>query len=164
MEKIGLKPIHVRYKGVFDFEGLYKLIYQWLHERGYRSQEDKYKNKPSSPWGYEHEVKISAEKKVDGYYKYIFKIVMHARDAAEIEHNGMRLLNGRIQITINATIITDYSKKFEGSKFKEFLGKLYSVITKREMEFKHWDPLYYRMHGLQEDIKKHLNMYADTNY
>ncbi len=165
MREYPLNTQHVRYKGVFDFEGLYELVYDWLHKRKYRTQEDKYKNKPDSPWGYEHEVKILARKKIDEFYKYKLTVVIHVRDGAEVVHKDKELMHGRVRVVISGKIITDYAKRFEKNAFTKFIENIYNdFLIKREIELLNLDELHYRLHEFQQKIKKHLNMYADVNY
>ncbi|MFC1648502.1 hypothetical protein ACFL1B_03505 [Nanoarchaeota archaeon] len=161
---VPLETFYVRYKGVYDFEDVYRLIYRWYRDRKYRYYEKKYKNKPESPWGYEHELYLEGEKKVDSFYQYIINIDINVIDSAEIEIDGRKLFDGRIHIAIYGVINRDYSDKFDRNWFTRWIGNMYYTITKLEMELLHWDVLHYKMQDLAEDLKNHLNMYADVNY
>lgn len=163
-EKAPMKTMVLKYKGIFDLDGVYNYIYKFLKDRLYDVQEKRYKNKPDSPWGFEHEIDIVAFRKVDEYYMYHFKCTIHARDCTDVIHNGEKLTNGRVSIEMDGSVERDWQKRFSGNRFMEFLGVLYNRMTQMHFELARWDVQHYELHGLQEELKKLLNMHADTNY
>ncbi len=36
---------YIKYKGPYDFDGLYKLVHKWIKERRYHLEEKRYKDK-----------------------------------------------------------------------------------------------------------------------
>ncbi len=165
MREYGLKKLTVKYQGIFDFDRIYQYFYEWLHDRKYRTNEPKHKEKPESPWGWEREVRIFSHRKVDDYYKYDIKIFMHVRDGEEVEVDGKTLMRGRIKIDIVPSVTVDYQGRFEKNRFTKWLEQIYTEhIINREIDLNHLDEMHYRMHELQQKVKKMLNMYADENY
>jgi hypothetical protein len=163
--KYRLNDLHLKYKGVFDFEQLYRYIYKWMHDRKYRTQEDKYKNKPTSPWGFEHELRIFGSKKVDEFYKYWIGVWVHVIDGEEKQIDGETVMEGRVKITIRSSVTTDYAGRFEKNWFTKWLENIYTNhIIDREIELTHLDAMHYRLHEFQQELKDILNVYSDENY
>ena len=75
----------LRYKGVFDFDGLYKMMHAWLISKRYEFHETKYKDKVSTPFGNEIEVEWTGEKKINEFVKQKIVIEFHLWDFAEVE-------------------------------------------------------------------------------
>ena len=49
-------PLVIKEKGVFDYEGVYKMMHAWLISKRFIFHESKYKDKVSTPFGNEIEV------------------------------------------------------------------------------------------------------------
>ncbi len=163
MAKVPTGPIVIRYNGLFDFDGFYSAMIDWCKNMGFLFQEDTYKHKVPSPTGAEQEFTWKAEKETTNYVKNSLTISGHLWDASEVtvEKNGKKkkLTKGRFEIVIVGTLITDWQKKWKGSKFKERLGKIYEgVIIKKEIEGVHWDEMYYRVWNLHAILKKYFDM------
>ena len=57
MSKSYKMPIlYIKYKGFFDFDGLYNAMAEWLRQREYILQEKNYKHKVPSVLGAEEEI------------------------------------------------------------------------------------------------------------
>ena len=164
MKRWELKPMYLRYKGVFDMDQLYDFIFKWMQDRKLRTHENRYKHRPDSPWGYKHKLRIQGTRKVDGFYSYVIDVEFEARDTAEIEIDGKHLYSGRFQMKFSGAVITDYSKKFEANAFTKILEKILYKMIQREIELVHWDVLHYQVHDFQEEIKGMLNMHTPENY
>ena len=161
-EKLSLNPITIRYSGLFDFDGFYAAVIDWCKMYGYKWDEETYKHKVPSPKGAEQEWKWVCEKEVTEYLKYKITFKPHLWDMTEIEveKDGKKktLTNGRIEVPIQAVMIMDWQKKFVGSRFKEWMGKMYLKMYRRELENIWHDNLYYRLWNLQAIIKKYFDM------
>ncbi|MBU0666381.1 MAG: hypothetical protein ABIC91_00490 [Nanoarchaeota archaeon] len=167
MELIDAGTTNVKYKGIFDWGGLYQLIAQWLYNRKYEVHENRYKDKESTPWGNEIEVTVNAHRRITAYIRYTFTIDYHLWDAKEIEvvEDGKKVkkTQGRILVSINAGLQLDWTDKFKGSKFNELLGKLIKTIKKKEIKILHEDYQEYENYALQTEIKKFLKMETDRH-
>lgn len=168
MTKIGLPPVYVRYTGLFDFDALYAAIISWCKDYEYDWHEEIYKHKVPSPRGAEWEFSWEAEKEVTGYIKYKIAMDVHMWDVTEVEvmKEGKKknLTNARFQLVLKGSVITDWQKKWEKSKFTRFLGKLYEKhLMRREIEAVYVDALYYRMWDLHAVIKKYFDMQTKWN-
>jgi hypothetical protein len=159
------KHLIIRYKGLFDFDGLYYLMVQWLKQRRYWFHEIDYKHKVPSPAGAEQEIKWEAEKKINDYMKYKMNIFLHTWDQTEVEvvKNGEKktLTSARIEITFDGTIEIDYEKRMSKSKFWAAIADVYyKYFLKEDIESIHYDTMYYRLQRLHSLVKNYLDMGA----
>ena len=124
------KKLILRYKGIFDFDGLYKLMVQWLKARRYWFHEDVYKVKPSLS-GIEFEIFWHGERKVTEYCQYRINVVFHMWDVTDVEviQEGVKktLMKCRMEIVFDAVIELDYQGKWEDTKFKQESPKVNST-------------------------------------
>ncbi|MCF7866869.1 hypothetical protein K9M18_05545, partial [Candidatus Woesearchaeota archaeon] len=68
--KVPDHEVEIRYKGVYDFDGLYKLMRGWLDERRYDFMETLYKDKVAGTLGNKVEIKMTPEMKIDEFVKF----------------------------------------------------------------------------------------------
>lgn len=157
--------IMIRYKGLFDFDGLYNLMVRWLKEHGYWFHEKSYKHKVPTPYGAEQEIDWSAEKKVTEYYRFFITVSIHIWDMTEVEvekaGEKKKLTNARIEMVMRCAVEVDYDKKFAKSRFWRFISDWYhKYVLRREIEDKWLDTVYHRMYNLQNVAKEFLDMEA----
>jgi len=165
-------PIHpmdrveVRYKGIYDFENLYKVLRQWFFDRKYDFHETRYKDKASSPFGNEVEINMSPWLKLDEFIMYHVDIKTHFWDVKEFEAvvDGKKKLmtEGRFWITFNGWVEFDYNNKFKSSFEKRILKFLIKTALKKYFELKYLDGVTYDVYELEALIKKNLKM--DSSY
>lgn len=162
-------PLKIRYKGLFDWTGVYRYVHEWMVKHQFRFYEKRYKDKLDTPLGNELEVDVYGEKEVSEYYAYYVEVNYHLWESREVPVviNGRqtKLWQGRVHIQISGKVITDWQKRYKGDnkthKFMEtFLNK---VILKNEIEMKHVDPLDKDLHRLEADLKKLLKIEADAS-
>ncbi|MBU1974653.1 MAG: hypothetical protein KKH52_04640 [Nanoarchaeota archaeon] len=161
--KMPLKTITLRYAGIFDFDGFYAAVIDWAKNYGYMWHEVDYKHKIPSPAGAEQEWRWQMTKEVNDYisYKIVFRPIIFDMKEMEIEVDGKKkcLTSGRIEITIDGTVLYDWQKTFMGKWLPKKLGKIYNeYIFKKELESIYYDQLYYRIWNLQAIMKKFLDM------
>jgi hypothetical protein len=156
----------IKFKGLYDYEGLYRDMWAWIERRKYRIQESRYKDKLFSPLGTEIEPKWLCEKKVDEYVKYTIEVVWHLWDAKDVEvvENGekKKYTTGRMTINLKGTVDLDYAGIFDKSesKFVQWLGKVYKKLRKRELDMIFLQGLEDEIFQLQSEIKNYLNMHG----
>ena len=76
----GKTGIFIMYKGLYDFDKLYKAIEDWFNVYQYEYHEKQFKNKEYNV-GDELEIKLSGDKKVDEYAKYVIELHVLNSDA-----------------------------------------------------------------------------------
>jgi hypothetical protein len=162
-------PLLIRYKGVFDYDGMYKMMHAWLISKRFMFQEDKYKDKVSTPFGNEIEAKWTAEKKVTEFVMEKITIEFHLWDFSEVEvikeGKKIKMAKARMEIKFFAHLTLDYSKKFsEGSEFSKKLGKFYvEHVIYWDWRMRYANALEYALYDLQTKVKKYLNMDTGSN-
>ncbi|MBD3209221.1 hypothetical protein GF367_02270 [Candidatus Woesearchaeota archaeon] len=153
----------IRYKGVFDWEGLYRLCRLWIEDNRYKFQEKRYKHK-----GDELEIDLTGERRIDEMHKqhlYVYFHIWHLRDIEIAEGTKTLKRNtGLVHVEIWGSIEVDYSGRFEGSKFKEKLKKWWMIIRKKEFLGTYIEPFTKTLFDLHTKIKTFLNMSTDENY
>jgi len=159
------EPIEIRYKGVFDWEGLYRLIRKWFSDHKYVYIEFRYKDKVAGPFGNEVEVKAAPYRKVSDFLKYNIKLHVKVFDFKEfeIEVDGekKKVTESRMFINISGNIEFDYNKKFK-TDFEKKLLKWMTSALRMYYGAKHFDNLTHSMYQLHQEIKDFLNM--ETKY
>lgn len=158
----------LKYKGVFDFDGLTTYIINWLKARGHEINEGKHKHKMSCPFGFEIEWNVMSWRKIDDYFKYNIDVRIHLWDAHQVDAvkdgKKVKLWNARIEIKTIFSVECDYQGRWEKNQFLERLRNFYDqYIIKKEIIVKHVDPLYYKCLELHTGMKKFIGM-ETTHY
>ncbi|MEE9525209.1 MAG: hypothetical protein V3V78_01210 [Candidatus Woesearchaeota archaeon] len=166
--KIQVEKNMIRYKGLFDFDGLYNLIVQWMKSRKYWFHEQKYKHKVPLPTGAEQEITFIGTKNVTEFYSNEMKVDFHLWDMTEveIEKNGVKktLTNARMTITLSATLLIDPEKRFEKTAFWQSIRDFFlKYIMRQNVETIWADELRYRVYKLHAVIKEFLDMQTKGN-
>ncbi len=143
--------------------GLYNLIYNWYKSQHYEYHEGRYKDKVESPFGNETEIETKGELKLTEYVKNIVEISTHQWESKDIQvkvgGNEVTMMQGRIEIKIEAKIITDWQNKFEkGTIWESAQNFMENTIIKRDIDNKYIDPLDKQLHALSRDIKRFLKI------
>jgi len=155
-------PSKVKYAGVFDLKGFYKLLYDILAVTlKYTVEEEKYKEKVDSG-GKLLEIRWRAEKKVDDYTLFIIEVnifitgltpVTVERDGVETKAN-----KGDIEVTFKCKLQTDYEGRWESSPILKFLKGVYDTYLYRST-FENWKKkIYEEMYTAQNEIKAFFNL------
>ncbi|MBW2990576.1 hypothetical protein KY348_02615 [Candidatus Woesearchaeota archaeon] len=162
-------PLKIRFKGLFDWEGLYRLVHQWFVKREFRFHEKRYKDKVQTALGNELEVDVWGEKEVTEYYQYKVYICYHIWEGKEvpviIEGKQVKRMKGRMHIELKGEIITDWQKRYKNDNIIHKMMEMFlnKVAFKRDIEMKHIDPVDKDLHRLEAEIKKFLKMETDPS-
>lgn len=160
--------IRLRYRGIFELEGLLKKIRGWLEDDGFEFQETAYKFKTPSPAGSELELDCGGKKKISEYTEYKISFYFHIWDMKKMEiiKDGKKknVVQARMLIEMSGTAVIDYQKRFGGSKFLQGLGDWFTkFIVGKEIDNIIEDKLYYIMYKLHRVVKEYLDMETKTN-
>ena len=161
-------PAVIKYRGIFDFEGLLKLIYDWMIHQDYEVHETKYKHKIPDPRGAEQELTLRGWRNVNDYVKFWLDIDIHTYDQKDVDviKEGVKrqMVQAKIKILFNPEVELDYTNRFGGSAFLRVLQDFYHKYVIREDIQNYWeDELYYRTYKLHRLIKEFLDMETKTN-
>jgi hypothetical protein len=162
-------PLLIRYKGVFDYDGMYKMMHAWLISKRFLFAETSYKDKVSTPFGNELEIAWTAEKKVSEFIKEYIDIEFELWDHSEVEviKDGKKVKNtkARMNIRFFAKLELDYSRKFtDGGTFAKKIGQFYvENVIYWDWRIKYANALEYAVYDLHTKVKKYLNMDTGSN-
>lgn len=156
----------IRYKGVFDMDGLYKLLHKWVEKRGFEWHEPTFKDKHPQTGQEEEIVTLSYRNDTDFIRVWII-FYIHTNDMQDVEvvkdGKKVKMSKGRILISIGAQFEFDYEERWEGNKFQEALRHFminYLFIRKIQT---YGDKIEYEAHNAQEEIKKYFDMQTKGN-
>jgi hypothetical protein len=156
----------IKFKGLYDYTGLYRFMRGWLQKNMYEVQEDRYKDKYFTAFGTEIEPKWSAIRRINEYIMYSVKVEFHLWDAKDVEvvENGEKkvMTTGRMTISLSAEVILDYAKIFDEKKgkFVAFLGDAYKKLRWREIDATYVQGLEDEVNIFQKEIQNYLNMHG----
>ena len=157
-------PAIVRYDGVFDWDGMYKIIIDYLRRNNYWFYETLYKSKPWSPIGTELILKWRGERKLDEYYKYELNFEWHFMDFHKVDviRDGKKLTLTKafFWVTIRGKIIQDWQGlENTGGKWLKGIGKFFRrQVVDREYAFDYIYPLYDEVMDVQKLIQDNVHM------
>ena len=162
---MGWYPHRIKYKGIFDLEGLYRIMARWFKEGRYELHENLYKSKPP-----ELELRWYAERKRTSFAKEVVRVHVHMWGDYDVEviANGKKkkMADVRMVMTITGTIEAPYPDIFGAPRWSQnnIERRLSTVfknwVLKREMEGLYWDRLYYELYDLYGTVKEYLKLGA----
>jgi len=162
IESIAMPAVHIRYKGVMDFQNMWKVVHDWFESKGYEIIEPKAKHK-TAPFGVEFESTIEAWRNVTEIYR--FKMIAYQKHwdgtYVEVVKDGKKkkLLKARFFIKVTGWLDVDYSDRYDKSKFTRALGKfLRKRVYRHQIDSIYGDQLFYKIHELMNVIKEYINM------
>lgn len=151
----------VRFKGVFDLNGLLRMMHAFLLNKNFDFYERVHKAKIP-----ELELEWHTEKKVTEYEKHYLDISFHFYDLrdVEVDANGQKrqMTDGRFSIIFSGGVERDYQNAWESntSSVKAKLEKFYNILTKKEWIIKHAAPLIKETTELRDKANAYLGMVA----
>jgi len=160
--------IRIKHKGIFNLDGLFKVMRDWMVGQGYEFHEISVKHKVPSPSGAEQEFKFWGWKRVNEYIKFHIDVFMRIYDIKDVEviKDGKKemLSQAAIMIEFSARYDKDWSNRFKKGKFLRWLGRFYETyLMKEEIVTKWEDEIYYRIHKFARVIKDFLDFESKSN-
>ncbi len=160
----------IKHKDFFNMKALYVIMHEWLVEEGYASRKDAnfpetfYLHRDTLRSGQELWIWWRVEKKPSSNSFYRFKInidfhVILLREA-DVVYEGQKFKAdwGEPEITITATIESDFEKKWQKHWFlKNFYEIFWKRMYKQDFEL-HKHELYRDAYRFQEAIKTYLKL------
>ncbi|MFP4112709.1 MAG: hypothetical protein ACLFUO_06980 [Candidatus Woesearchaeota archaeon] len=150
----------LHYKGVFDLQGLYKMMRAWFADKQYDFYETLHKAKPP-----ELELEWVASRKVSGYIKHFVYIEFHFWGLHDIEAvvDGVKkpMNEGRFTLKFDGEVKTDYEGSWEEerSSLRAKMKYLYeNYIIKKDLLLNDADLLVNEIRALKDKTKDFLGM------
>ena len=165
---IGVFPVYIQYKGIFDMQDLYESIAEFFRQKKFKFHEVQYRLRKPSPFGVEIAHNLRAERKIEEYYEWIVDITIETFDQHDVEvvakdGTKKKMSKGRLWIYINGRVEMDYEENWEHSAFLAYLKSFYNkyIIRKRVLSV-WWDQLYYKIVlSLHAMMKERLKMTSE---
>ncbi len=160
-----LEALNVRYTGPFDFEELYRHLYEWLEWRGYDIREKKYKDKmkPKRPIQRELEIDWFAFREVDEYTRFSYKIMFRIINVKELEVKRddvtKKIWQADIDILIWSYMLLDKDDKWAESTYLHFFKKFFETYIYKGQTDKWEETLYWETLAFRDEAKSLLNLY-----
>ncbi len=157
------QPMVIKYRGIFDLDGLYRTMVEWFEYQGYEMNEKAYKHKVPNPAGAEQEISWVCWRKVNAYVKYWMIIYFHIWELKEVEvikdGKKKKMTSARMKINFDGRVELDWQNMFAGNRFLVEVQHWMNKYVLHKKITGHWeDELYYRMHKLFYVTKEFLNM------
>lgn len=166
-KKFELSTFTLRYKGTFDWEGLYKAMKGWFKEREYDFLEKRYKHKLQAGGFTEIEVNWECWRDETEYMRDWIHVYFHIWDYKEMEvikdGKKVRLAKARMKIEITPFLEADYEDRWQDSAFKRKLRDFYHRFMYRvEIESLWEDKLWYNSNKLVQMAKRFLGVESES--
>lgn len=158
----------IKFRGLYDLDGLYSFMANWLRQRRYEVHETLYKAKPP-----ELEIRMRAERKITGFIMEVLTVYYHSWGEYDLDVmvNGTKkkMTNARMIITLGGEIRAPYEDIFGRPRWtasaveRRLLDLFRNWFVRRELESVYWDTLYYEMYKFHGAIKDFLKYEAKGN-
>ncbi len=147
----------VGYKGVLDFDGLYKTLSQWFKQFRYNLKELDYKEYREGGVR-KLAVKWEAKKTVTDYIKYAMEINLQLDHFADVMVKNRKRISGDLTIRIAAYLEKDYEETWSRKAWMKFLREAYDrfVLGSKMKEMQ--AELAQEMKMFKTEIKSFLNL------
>ena len=161
-KKLVIDQLKLTYEGLFDLNGLYRVIDSWFYEKGY----DKFETKNYEmvlPTGKDIEIELNPWKKITEYFKVTMRLRLRFMNVknVEIEKDGkkVKINQGKIWLIIDGYLESDYENKWEKNPLLYFLRTLYDkyIFKGYFAKAEKWCVNdVYQLHGI---VQRYLNLY-----
>ena len=119
----------IEYEGIFSVAELYRLIDEWLLDKGYYRMEPRHVE-AVKPEGRFVEVTLNPSKGLTDYAKSVFKIQIQLSNIKDVtletgEGVKQRLNQGKVLLVLSGILETDTEGKWEGKPLFMFIRTIY---------------------------------------
>lgn len=161
-KKLVIDQMKLDYTGLFDLNGLYRMIDAWFYEKNYDRWELK-NYEQVLPGGKDIEIELLPWRKITDYFKFIIRIRMKFTGVkdAEIDKEGVKIKinNGKLLMIFDAYLESDYEHKWEERPLFYFIRTLFDKYIFKSHFDKYEKDLVADLYDLHSRIQKFLNLY-----
>ena len=161
--KIVVDHEKIDYSGPFDASDLFRMIENFVFERGFDKKQDKDFEQNTSN-GKFIEWQISPWKKITDYIRYIIKIRMLGYDIvhtnAVVNGKKTKVDSGRVIIVIDGFMEYDYDNYWDNKPILFFLRTIYDYFVFKAYTERFEQRLVHDINHLNHNIEKFFNVYA----
>ena len=159
---------HMRlsYEGIFNVTELYKLIDNWLREKGYDKKEKRMAEKVAKD-GKFIEWEMEPWKKITDYARIVIKLrtIMTDIKEVDIEVDGskVKMNQGKADFIFDGFLETDYENRWESKPLYYFLRTLFDKYIFKPYTSGYYSNVIDDVNDLHTRIKSFLNLYRYTD-
>lgn len=133
VEKLTILSSKVRHVGTFDMKETYRVLFEWLVEKGYEVNENKYIEIAQAAGAKEVDIFWDAKKSVSDYFQFAIDIRFHplAMTSVEVDVDGVKqkMNKGDFTIEYKCHLVKDYKN---GWKKTSLLRNFYDKYLVRD--------------------------------
>lgn len=126
----------IKHNGLYDFKQTYRILFEWLVDKGYDLNEKSYKEVLQAGGAKEIEVEWEALRKVSDYFRNYIKVRFHpmGMTSVDVEVDGVKqkMNKGAMDIEVECVLLKDYEERWSNSPFVKFLRAFYDKYLIRE--------------------------------
>lgn len=152
-----VKGVEVSYEGVFDLHDFLDFLKKWFKSKGYDVTEKMYITKAKGDLK-NVTIKWESDRKPTDYDKYIIKCGIDASDLKEGEVDSVKVVQGKVKVTIDADHEKDYDERWRGKPTLNFLRAVYDKFVIEEKENNLVKNLKKDCEALSSEIKGYFNI------
>ncbi len=152
----------IEYAGPVSMHDLFRHISAWVKEKGFDFKQEKDFEHHTNE-GIQIEWQGAPWKKITDYAQYMFKIRILGHNLNKIDvmkdKKKIRIENGKIEITIDAYLLTDYDSYWDSKPFFQFIRMMYDKFIYKAYTENFEQRLVHDTNSLTHSIKQLLNFY-----
>lgn len=161
-KKLVIDQLKLTYSGLFDLNGLYRIMDEWFYEKNY----DRWELKNYEfvlPAGKVIEIELLPWKKTTEYFKNTIRIRLKCSEVkdVEIEKEGVmiKVNRGHVQMIIDGYLESDYEGWWEERPMLYFIRTLFDkyIFKRHFMQYEKW--LVNDVYDIHGRIQRFLNLY-----
>ena len=160
---IVVPSVKLKWKGIFDFEGLYKKMKYWLEFQGYGDEKNNFREvkytERIKPTGKNYEIIWVGEKIISDYFSFNIKITFLGLYIQKVEvqrqSRKIQMDKGEIEMKFTATLVKNRQDRWNPSSV---IKKIYeNFITKDRIEEYKID-IYKKTYEFLDEVKAYLDL------
>lgn len=152
----------IDYSGTLKISDLFRMIENFLFERGFDKRQDK-DFEHNTPTGKYIEWQISPWKKISDYARYIIKVRVLCYDMVKSDiihnHKKAKVDNGRLIMVIDGFVEYDYDHRWEEKPILHFFRTIYDYFIHKAYTERFEHMIVHDINHLINHIEKFLNLY-----
>lgn len=152
----------VKHTGYYDFKETYRILFEWLLDKGYDMNEKSYKEVLQAGGAKEIEVEWEAVRKVSDYFRFYIWVKFHpmGMTTVEVDVDGVKqkMNKGQMDIEVKCVLLKDYEERWSTGPFLKFLRTFYDKYLIRERVEKYEEKLILEMDEFVGQAKSFLAM------
>lgn len=152
-----VKGVEVTYEGVFDLHDFLDSLKKWFKSKGYDVTEKLYESKAKATLK-SIKIKWECDRKPTDYDKYIIKLGIDCSDLNEGEVDKVKVVEGKVKVSVEAEHEKDYDEKWRGKPTLNFFRAIYDKFVIEEKENAIAKNLKKDTDSLVSEVKNYFNI------